>query len=450
MTSIEEEEDPPSSPEWLTKVSERYSLKQKRKQTFFKFLEHVYDKPMSEFIEDLSYEEKLSLLDRCCKNDQYKEAQELIRAGVKVSDTYFDGNTEKSALRRALKNNAVVTVMFLLHREKVDLRKEMNGESLLELVLKTSFNMTVVGQLLLDDDLDLNYLNKEGVTMLSIVYTYSSDRLFPSLLRDKRVQVNLPNSDGERIIHMIASDRDCKNIGFILDRQDLEVTATDDKGRNVLHLLETSLENDQEGRRLSFLQVLLEKRPDDLKAMVNVKDKAGNTPFHYACNRHLSQSKPSIFNAKVYFEIGANPSIRSGPFKYKVEKDAAFLTYHYVSEGEVPLESLMNDPSHCLMWEQTFIKQLTSQTDSLNRLFFRQQCHCVTPPYCRCRASFLNLDTLQRKVWIYRFKVHIITVLKQETDSPCPFQSLPLDLVQDLFEFLFVSHNKKSKRQRIN
>ncbi|XP_023314896.1 ankyrin-1-like [Trichogramma pretiosum] len=158
------------------------------------------------------------------------------------------------------------------------------GESGLHLILEESGSQDLV-ELLLKHDANPNHANYvQGMTPLHLIcykYSYNIDlfNMVFELSHDKYqpVQVDAQDTLGNTPLHC-AAYRCCKNMIELLLRKDANPNLANVEGMTPLHLIRVKNNGDEDSVNMLFELSNGKYQP----VQVDVQDKLGNTPLHYA------------------------------------------------------------------------------------------------------------------------------------------------------------------------
>lgn len=185
----------------------------------------------------------------------------LIKSGADINVTNQSGQT---ALMIAVNNRSKDMVRVLLENGADPSVEDKNGSNILTYAMSDPETL----KMFLEKGADPN-VSVSGQPILHQAAT-RSDAAFQILLASKKTDVNIKNSNGDSVLHILArAPQYAQKINLLLARSAL-VNATNNQ-------LETPLIKAVQSRNLSAITVFL-----DSQANVNARDAAGRTALYYA------------------------------------------------------------------------------------------------------------------------------------------------------------------------
>ena len=196
-------------------------------------------------------------------------------------------------------------IVTLLLEMKIDINgRDKNGDTPLHIACKAG-NLNTC-KLLLDRHCEIDLLNDNGDTALHLVCRHGNNRVYEEVL-NRGSDINAKNNDGDTPL-LIA----CKNCNFelcqtILNEPNLKVTATNNAGDNILHVLCRVLNSMQ---AFQVIQLVLESTRID----PNASNQAGETPIQLTSYPHIihelvrfgAHPEP-VYTSSVQFDVKHPP-----------------------------------------------------------------------------------------------------------------------------------------------
>merc|ERR1712112_218352 len=152
--------------------------------------------------------------------------------------------------------------------EEALLATDSHGNNALHLAIDG--NHVEVTQILLEEGVDVNQKNEDGICPIHLAVEEGKDEVLRLLLNRIDLDPNSKDNDGHTAIQ-IASDKDGNLVDLLLARADVDVNATNDSGWTSLHF---ATNNGDDG----IVRRLLAHKDTDSNLMNDV----GWAPLHFA------------------------------------------------------------------------------------------------------------------------------------------------------------------------
>ena len=254
------------------------------------------------------------------------------------------------------------------------------------LMLAIQLNKLNIAQLLLDAGADINALNRDKQSMLSIAISRKLPKETIAFLLKNNIDPNTKDKDGTAPIHFAIKNNDLELFSMLLtsDKLDKELKPNSPNITNICYSL--SQENYQMVELLlqkgakwdceySTYPTLVHYAVSDndpklwellikYKADLNAQDKGGNTPMHYACKFG------NIDAAKMLLEKGVTPDTKDNFGRRPIDM-ASYKGYFDIVQllktGESTASSKPKGPSYTNSEEA--MKAFTEQKTALEAEF---------------------------------------------------------------------------------
>ncbi|AVP88185.1 hypothetical protein phytr_12610 [Candidatus Phycorickettsia trachydisci] len=227
------------------------------------------------------------------ENGKIDAVKALIKGGAKIGSLEYNGNT---ALHFAAKGGYTDIINLLIEKHpKINLGNK-EEKTALHLAAENG-HLEAVNALIGIKVVNLNSRDNMSRTPLHLAAGGGSLDVFKALISAEEIELNPIDDSGMIPLHMAAEGPLNKTdiIKLLVDKTPQIINAVDNKDRTALHLAadRTALnDEDTEGQSVKYLI--------EAGAQVNLKDKLGNTPLHYASERHI---------AAVQILLSNNPDI---------------------------------------------------------------------------------------------------------------------------------------------
>ena len=211
----------------------------------------------------------------------------------------------KSLIHVACEHDHIHIIETLLLQMNIDINeRDTNGDTPLHIACKAG-NLNTC-KLLLDRHCEIDLLNDNGDTALHVACRHGNNQVYKEVL-NRGSDINAKNNDGDTPL-LIA----CKNCNFelsqtMLNEPNLKVTATNNAGENILHVLCRALNSMQ---AFQVIQLVLESTQID----PNASNQAGETPIQLTSNpriihelvRYGAHPEP-VYTSSVRFDVKHPP-----------------------------------------------------------------------------------------------------------------------------------------------
>jgi ankyrin repeat protein len=217
------------------------------------------------------------------KNNNIKLAKTLLEYGSDINSNY----NKKTLLEVALENPYIETIKFLVNNKIVINSKLSDGQLTLEKLLN---NSNIFEYML--DKVDINSLNKNGLSILHIAIINHKNNLFDLLIKNRNLQINKKTADYKTPLHLATIYNDFEFVKRLVNEFKINIDLKDKENKKAIDYAKGDIfkffndiyfNRDKEifvaiqNRDISKVQNLLNK-----DVSLSIKDKNGNTPILYA------------------------------------------------------------------------------------------------------------------------------------------------------------------------
>lgn len=174
-------------------------------------------------------------------------------------------------LHIASKAGNIAALKILLSQPDLEINMtDVRGET----ALHQAKDATIAG-MLLEKGLNANIQNVDGNTALHCALEQDSKELVSLLLKNTKLDRDVPNSEGEQFMHMAAAKWDLETFKQSVSG---DINMPDGNGRTVLHIAARV-------GNMDIVEFLLGPGIESIAASVNSEDEHGQTPLHLACEK---------------------------------------------------------------------------------------------------------------------------------------------------------------------
>ncbi|XP_044760466.1 serine/threonine-protein phosphatase 6 regulatory ankyrin repeat subunit A-like isoform X2 [Coccinella septempunctata] len=249
------------------------------------------------------------MLDKATDTSLDEESFKLVPCTCRIGDVDSDTSCISQTTAISYKTSSILRECFC---------SKERGKTLLDAVFTANFDLL---EICLDHNVDVNYSDESGDTVLHMVSDRGDLEMLSFLLTLKNININAQNQLGLTPLSVaIMSARD-EAAEFLLDRG-ADPNIPDIKGRTPI-CFSVHLGNE------TITKMLIDHHAD-----VNIEDAFGNTPIQEALS-----GKPTITMVKVLLSSGANPLQKTNTLNPFLETVLDCTNYEKLELVKVLVES---------------------------------------------------------------------------------------------------------------
>ena len=209
------------------------------------------------------------------------------------SDPNITDKFGMTCLHRSCRDGHIDITQYLIEVQHCDINKTDNEGQTLVHHAALSSNFDLVQYLITEQGLSPTAVDKNGLTALHYASVSLNLSLVKELITTYQLDPHQANSNGTVPIHYAAKSGDILLLELYVKDYNCSLSLTDNKGWNILHFLSSN-------GHTHFIKHVVGNHQLDL--LINVQDKDGDTPLHFACMRG-QQKMVSLLSSSTNINI---------------------------------------------------------------------------------------------------------------------------------------------------